>query len=151
MKPSLISKIIFFAALVISVVVFVMLFFGGTETKVIGQKSLDAPNFLNFSMMWTYILFAIAAGAVILFFLFLIISQPKKALVTIAIFGGIAIIGVICYFFTSGDLLTLNRPNPDNNPGTLKLSEAALFTMYVLIALNIAGILFTEVRKLIKR
>ena len=53
----------------------------------------------------------------------------------------------------SGELLKMpvSYTGPDNNPTTLKLADAGIYTMYILLALAVLGIIATEVIKVFKK
>ncbi|MFH2096538.1 MAG: hypothetical protein ABIJ16_12585 [Bacteroidota bacterium] len=160
MKSSLskILSIVLGILLLISVVILVIFFAGGkVEPNLIVPVKFNniasAPQYTGLFISWSYVLLIIAGASAIIFPIFNLVQQPKKALPTLI---GLVVIGIlffIGYSLGDGTLIKLSETytGSDNNPTTLKLTDAGLYTMYILIAIAVIGALYTEVAKVFKR
>ncbi len=147
---SSLSKIlkIFLGVLMLVSVAFILMFYlGGNE------ENTEIPKNTDIILVWSYILFAIAAAASILFPIVAIVQRPKSAISGIIGVIGLAVLFGIAYAMADDSLIKLSESysGGDNNPDTLKIVGMGLYTMYFLLALAILGILFTSVAKVFRR
>jgi len=141
-----ITKILLWVLIALSIFYAIMLFI---------NASAENPKWIVNSLTYTEILLYIAAGAVVIFsifnFVLNLMSQPKKALLSlipIVILGGVFLLS---YSYASNEVLNMpTYDGPDNVPGTLKWSGAGLITAYVFFGLAILSILYVEIAKLFK-
>ncbi|GAB4278982.1 MAG: hypothetical protein Kow0068_02820 [Marinilabiliales bacterium] len=145
------SKILSFVLgglLLITVIVFALFYLGGTE-----DGNPEVPQYTSLALQLAYIFLGITIFLAIIFPIYTLIQRPKSAISALVGIIGLAIIILISYFMASGELLDMPKSyhGPDNNPTTLKLTDAGIYTMYILLALAIFGIIATEVMKVFKR
>jgi hypothetical protein len=106
---------------------------------------------LEYFIYWGYFLLIAAAGFALIFPLVKMVINPKsavKAFIGIVIF---AIVIFISYSFADDAVMKIPGYNgPANVPETLKLTGTGIFTMYIMMALAIFSILYTEIVGLFK-
>lgn len=143
------SSTIFLVSIIISVIVIALFIFGGQvapEQKLVADKS--QPVFTDLMLYWAYILLAVTIVALVVLAAFSFISSlkssPKSAMGgLIAAIALIVILG-LTYAIGSGELLNIpGYEGTDNNPGTLKMTDMWIYSMYVMLGLSIVAILVT--------
>ena len=140
------TKLLLWVLIALSAFYILMLFVNTTE---------EDTKWVTNSLTYTEVLLYISVGAVILFSLFnfvlKLISQPKKALVSVISIVLLLVIVFIAYSYASDEVLNMpTYDGPDNVPGTLKWSGAGLITAYILLGLAVLSILYVEIAKLFK-
>lgn len=141
-----ITKILLWVLIALSLFYAIMLFVNTTET--------DTKWIVN-SLTYSEVLLYIAAGAVVIFsifnFVLNLMSQPKKALLSLI---PIVILGIVFFFaYSSASDEVLYMPTYEgtgNVPGVLKWSGAGLLTAYIIFGLAVVSILYVEIAKLFK-
>lgn len=143
------SSTIFLVSIIISVIVIALFIFGGQvapEQKLVADQS--QPVFTDLMLYWAYILLAVTIVALVVLAAFSFISSlkssPKSAMGgLIAAIALIVILG-LTYAIGSGELLNIpGYEGTDNNPGTLKMTDMWIYSMYVMLGLSIVAILVT--------
>ncbi len=140
------TKLLLWVLIALSAFYILMLFVNTTE---------EDTKWITNSLTYTEVLLYISAGAVVLFSLFnfvlKLISQPKKALVSVISIVLLLVIVFIAYSYASDEVLNMpTYEGPDNVPGTLKWSGAGLITAYILLGLAVLSIIYVEIAKLFK-
>jgi uncharacterized membrane protein YuzA (DUF378 family) len=131
-------------------VVLMLIFYFGSDVPGTANTPMREPVVTDTILTWAFILVGLAALSAIIFPLIRMILNPKNAKKTLFGLIGIVVIVFISWQFSSDEVLQLATENPDNVPHVLKLAGTQLGTMYVLLALAILSILYTEIRTLFK-
>jgi hypothetical protein len=145
---SKILRIVLLVLLLVSVV-FAAMFYAGPTTMVGGE---EAPVYTETFIVWAYALAGIAVVMSLIFPIFQMVTNPAKAKKSIT---GILLLGVVIFvaYLIAGDT-PLGITNPDlvhhDVPSTLKQVGTGIQSMYLLLGLAIASILYTEVAKIFK-
>lgn len=116
------------------------------------QEEIDAyGSILDLFIGWAYVLIGIAAVAAIVPAIIQMVSQPKNAVKSLISIAVIAVFVIIAYSMSDGTPMNLiGYEGPYNVPGTLKIADTMLFTMYFLLAAAIISIIYAEVAKVFK-
>lgn len=115
------------------------------ETDASLQNKIIAP------FLWVaYIGFIVAAGAAVLYSLFNLFRDPKKAKNALIGIGGLVVVLAIGYFMASGDDLANYNENLNVTEGISKWSGTGLNVFYIVFFTSILGILYAEVSKIFK-
>lgn len=123
-------------------VIFVGLFFFG---------AMDEGTFANSFIIWSYILFGIAAVAVLGFAIFQLVSRPKQAMGALMGIGALGVVVLLSYIFASGEIPQfLGYEKFDITEGLSKYVGTGLWSMYILGILAVVSIIYTEVSKAFK-
>ncbi len=133
----------------VSVVLMLIFYFGG-DVPGTADTPMREPVVTETILIWAGILIGLAALSAIIFPLIRMITNPKNAKKSLLGLVGIAVIVFIAWQFSSDEILPLATENPDNVPHVLKLAGAQLGTMYILLALAVLSIFYTEIRNLFK-
>lgn len=141
----IVSKIAFYIAMAVSVVLIVLFFaVGFNNTETINNSDMRAPQFTDALLYWIYMLTAIA---IILVLLFSIVAFAKK-LVDNPSAAGKSLLGlvlivvpfVVSYFLASGEQIVVNgKPlsDSDGNPIAASLyvmTDVLIYVQYILFA-----------------
>lgn len=144
-KMSLMSKSIVITLFFITIVVICLFNFGPYDAE------LEGPEYTETLLNWAYILFGISVVASLLFPIIAFITKPKQGIKNMIPLLGLIAVAAVCYYVSDNTVLELPGYNgSDNNPETIQWSEAILFLTYVMLILNIAAIIITELFKKIK-
>ena len=134
---SKIVSIVSYLLLAVSVIFFVLFW----------TDSIDAGMFLS----WSYVLFAIAGGATILFGVFNLIMFPNKAKTTLFGVVGLAVVFGLAYALSSeGSVATSILEKNEVSLSYSHMIGMAIYSMYILGFLAALGIVYTEVSKMFK-
>jgi hypothetical protein len=131
-------------------VVLMLIFYFGSDVPGTENTPMREPVVTETLLTWAYILVGLATLAAIFFPLIRMVLHPKNAKKTLIGLVGVAVIVFIAWQFSSDEILPLATENPDNVPHVLRLAGAQLGTMYILLALAILSIFYTEIRTLFK-
>lgn len=142
---SKILRIILIVLLAISAVL-ALLFYAGGE-NISGQ-----PSYTNIFLIWAAVLAGLAVALAVIFPVIQMITNPKNAkkglmgIVALAIFVGIA------YIMSSTDVLGITNPDliQYDVPSTLRYAGTMINSIYILAALAIVSMVYTEVSKIFK-
>lgn len=107
---------------------------------------------VNFFLVWTYILIGISCTATVGFAIMGMITHPKNAKNALIGIGALGLVILISYALGSSEVPTfLGYEKFDITPGLSKTVGGSLFAMYILLGLAIAGIIYSEVSKAVKK
>ena len=111
---------------------------------------MSQPVFTDMLLYWAYALLAITIVALILFAIFGFIHSlkvnPKGAIRGLLVLLAMVVVLGVSYFIGSGELLNIpGYDGGDNNPGTLKVVDMWLFTMYFMLAISIGAVLISPI------
>lgn len=155
MSASKILSIILFILLGVSAVFIILLYVGEEVEHVLpsGKTKLGPTNLkLNIALNWAKILILIAAVIAILAQIYHLIFISRNILKPLIILVAFAIFIIIAYALASDEVLELvGYKGTDNVPHVLKRSGTGLIMAYILLALTLLSIVYTEVSKLIKK
>lgn len=145
-KISKILNIVTYVMITVTVVLLGLFYFGGE----IPNQAYTTPVYTQELLVWAYILFAISAGAAIIFPLVRFVMNPKDAMKGIIAMAGLVLVILIAYSMSDATLLNLpGYTGSDNTPGKLMFADTILYTMYFLGIGTLVAILVTEIiRKL---
>lgn len=143
------SSLAFLITIIVTLVVLGLFLFGGQvapEQKLVPDMS--QPIFTDMLLYWSYALLAITIVALILFAIFGFIHSlkvnPKGAMRGLLVLLAMVVVLGISYFLGSGDILNIpGYDGPDNVPGTLKVVDMWLFTMYFMLLIAVGAVLIS--------
>ena len=149
-KSRKISSWTFIGVIIISIIVFGMFYLGGAVDP---AAEIKEPVNTSLLLYWMYIVFALAVVCLLLFgvvqFLGTLKSHPKKALGTLAVV--VAFFALLGITYAIGSTEALPGINADsakfNTPGWLKICDMWIFSIYVLLALSIIGMITGAIKK----
>ncbi|MDR2914225.1 MAG: hypothetical protein LBV74_05280 [Tannerella sp.] len=141
---------------IISLAVFALFYFGGEDTPV-GVDQFKNPTYTSELLIWMYILLAVCAISLVLFgvlqFANKFKTDPKGALMTLAVFAGFVILLVIAYFI--GDATPLSGINADsqkfNVESWLKVTDMWIYAIYIMLTLSVVAIIWGSVKKVLNK
>lgn len=140
-----ILRILLIVLLAISAVLTVLFYAGGEDMS-------GAPVYTNIFLIWGGILVGIAAGFAVIFPIIQMITNPKNA--KKGLFGVVALVVVlgVAYMLSSTEQLGITNAEliQYDVPSTLKYAGTMINSIYVLAALAILTIIYTEVTKAFK-
>lgn len=139
----MLRRIIEIVLLAVSVILGVMYYAGG-------EMAGGEYTYTNQILIWAALLAGIAALMTLVFPLVQIILQPKRGKGTLIGIVALVVVVLVAYGLSSSEPLNFATSNPDNVPSTLKRVGTGLITMYLLVGVGIASILFTEITKSFK-
>ena len=145
------SSLAFLVTIIVTLVVLGLFLFGGQvapEQKLVPDMS--QPVFTDMLLYWAYALLAITIVALIIFAIFGFIHSlkvnPKGAIRGLLVLLAMVVVLGVSYFIGSGELLNIpGYDGGDNNPGTLKVVDMWLFTMYFMLAISIGAVLISPI------
>ncbi len=143
----LIAQIIGWAALALSVIFAVIYYLNIKDDAAV---SANAGMMIN----WAFIL--IGASLLVAFIIapiVSIISNPQTLIKGFISIGVLAVVVIIAFSVSKGDISTLQLINIDqyeNLEKKLTFTETGLFTLYIFVGLAILGIIVSEVKALLK-
>lgn len=113
---------------------------------------IGQPRFTNLYILWAYALTGLAVGFTIIFPVIQMISNPKNAKKSLLGVLALAAVVVVSYALASGELLGIIDPELIHYdvPSTLKYAGMMLNSIYVLAALAIITMVYSEVSKIFK-
>jgi uncharacterized membrane protein len=144
-KMSMMSTAVVVTLFVITIVMICLFSFGPYDAE------LEGPEYTEALLNWGYFLLGISVAASLLFPIIAFVTKPKQGIKNLIPLIGLVAIAAVCYYVSDNTVLELPGYNgSDNNPETIKWSEAILFLTYVMMILNIGAIIITELIKKIK-
>ncbi|MBE6333726.1 MAG: hypothetical protein E7071_02745 [Bacteroidales bacterium] len=145
-KMSMMSTAIVLALFVVTIVMICLFSFGPYDAE------LEGPEYTEALLNWAYALLGISIIAALVFPIIAFITKPKQGFKNLLPLLGLVAVAAVCYYVSDNTVLELPGYNgSDNNPETIQWSEAILFLTYVMMILNIAAIIITELFKKIKK
>lgn len=117
-----------------------------------GESAPDQPRFTQLYILWAYALTGLAVGLTVVFPIVQMISNPKNAKKGLLGVVALAVIIVVSYAMSSGELLGIIDPEliQYDEPTTLKYAGMMLNSIYALAALAILTMVYSEVSKVFK-
>ncbi len=131
-------------------IVLMLIFYFGTDVPGTADTPMREPVVTETILIWAYVLVGLALISAIIFPAIRMITNPKNAKKTLIGLVGVAVIVFIAWQFSSDEVLPLTTEHPDNVPHILKMAGTQLGTMYILLALAILSIFYTEIRNLFR-
>lgn len=152
----LIPRISLWILLALSVVFTVMFFVGGSNGSLeVAGDFLDIPRFTDLLLEWTYVLFGLACivtlGVVVWEFIKNCKYDHRKAISTIVVVLGFAILIVVCWFLGSPEKIDIIGYEGTENVGTwAQITDAILYLTYILFGATVVtliwGFIHTKIR-----
>ena len=118
---------------VVTVVLLGLFYFGGE----LPNSQYSNPIYTEQLLWWSYILFAVAIVAALIFPIIRLFTRPKEAMKSFIALAGIVILVLIAYSMSDGTIMDI--------PGTLKFTDTILITTYFLGIGAIGAIIVTEI------
>lgn len=144
-----ISRLTLYSAIVITLVVLGLFYLGGnvpaTEQveAVVGKTQ---PVFMDVLLYWMYAILIITVVVWVVLILITSLTSfkesPKKSLGGLVALIAIAALLIITYMMGDGTLLHIpGYQGSDNQPGTLRMTDMWLYSMYIMFVLTILAML----------
>lgn len=116
-KITKILNILTIVMFVITVVLLGLFYFGGE----LPNSQYSNPVYTEQLIWWSYILFAVAIIAAVIFPIIRLFTRPKEAMKSFIALAGIVILVLIAYSMSDGTIMEIpGYSGSDNVPGTLK-------------------------------
>ena len=144
----LIPKITLWTLLALGIVVIAMFFGGGSDgTLEVAGDFLDIPRFTDLFLVWNYILFGIVVlitlGVVVVEFCKNWKTDRRKAITTLGVVLGFAILACVCWFLGSPEKIDIiGYEGTDNEGFWAQLSDAVIFGCYTLVCATICAMIW---------
>jgi len=138
-------RILYIVLLAVSAFLGILFYAGGTETD-------GTPVFTNTFILYAYILVGIAIVASLIFPLVQMITNPKNAKKSLLGILAVAVVVFIAYIFSSSETLTFTGSDMEkyNVPSLLKKVDTGIITTYILAAIAIIAMIYSETSKIFK-
>ena len=151
-KTGKILSIIMWVLVIISAVLVVSLIAN------INTDNLADPvmaNWINVNLTWAYIMVAVAAGIILIFGLYHMVTEKKSLISGLAVFGFFVVIVGIAYLLASDEFPQFIGVDKFVENGTLthrvsKLIGMGLNTTYILFIIAVVSIVWSSVTRLFK-
>ncbi len=153
----LIPQITLWVLMALGVVVMLMFFFSGSEgTMEVAGDYLDIPKHANLMLYWNYILVSLVCLVTLVFVVVKFVSQlmtdTKKALVSLSVVLMFVALVVICWFAGSPEQINIIGYEGTDNVGTMaQMADACMYLTYTLFAATvlavIGGFIYTKCLK----
>jgi len=141
------SNYVLYLLFAITLVYVVMFYFGDVNEDSAYPHPVATDSFLN----WANILFWVAIAITLGFELYHIVMNPKSAVRTLISLAIIAVIVLVAYGLSDDTPLKIvGYQGSDNVPSMLTMAGTMLYTMYILFAVTIVVILYSELSRLFK-
>jgi len=149
-----ISSMTLLAVVLISIAVFGMFYFGG-QMAVILVENITNPKYTDHLLFWIYILLAICIISMLTFgitqFLNKLFTHPKSSLVSLAVIVGFGLLLFLTYTLADATPFPMSSINPDtqqfNVEFWLRIIDMWIYSVYILISLAVAVIVWGSVKK----
>ncbi|MDD2437683.1 MAG: hypothetical protein PHG27_03945 [Massilibacteroides sp.] len=150
-----VSSWILLASTFVTLVILGLFFFGGSDEPYKGEYW--APTYLGLLLNWMYILFAVCAGATLIFAVWQFISNlkinPRGAI------GGLVVIlaffALLFITYTIGSDAKVNVLNSEaqayNVPFWLKVTDMWLYSTYTLVVLVVLAIFSGSLKRMLNK
>ncbi len=142
---SKILRIVLIVLLAISALLTIM-FYGG------GEDISGDPVYTNIFILWAYVLTGISVGLAVIFPVIQMITNPKNAKKGLLGIVALAVFVAIAYGVSSSEALGITNPDlmQFDVPSILKYAGTMINSIYILAALAILSMIYTEVAKIFK-
>lgn len=154
MKNSLaqrLGQIFFYLVMAVSVVLVVIFYVNNGNVNPDDQpvkRMADLGPVLNYFILWTYFMVAVAVFFTLIFPIINMVSNPKSGLKTLMAIAFLALVLFIGYQLADDTILTLpGYTGSDNVPGTLKLTGMGIYTMYFMFGGALLAVLYSSISK----
>lgn len=147
------SKMVLYAIIGITVLILAVFLFGGevqVEERVV--PTISEPRFTDLLMYWVYALLAISVLVLIAFavsdFISSWKSRPKSAFRSLLVV--LAFVAMLIITFAIGSDTPLNivgYTGVGNVPIFLKITDMWLYSIYLMVAVNVLALLFSSLLK----
>jgi len=128
-----------------------MYFYAGYTPESAGSLYPE-PIYTSVLLNWSYLLFALAIVATLVFALLALIKNPKNAMSTLIVLAVFGVIILVSYLMADGTLLNLpGYTGTDNTPAMLKFADTILFTTYILFVVSILAAFGSVVFRLFRK
>ena len=153
-----IANWILWAVSAVSIVVFALFYFGGeTENSPWADKNMSDPKYLEPLIYWIYAMLAFSIIALLGFGIFSFFTalkdKPKAALASLGALVAFGALMLIAYAI--GDATPLTNINADsqsyNTTFWLKFTDMWLYSMYIMMALCICGMIGGAILKILNK
>lgn len=148
-------NIALWSLLLVSVILIII--FLARNGKVADEMNVEAiadtlGSSVDNMLIWSYVLAGIGLVAALGFSVWQMIMFPKNAIRTLGGIGIFAVIIIVAYSLSSGEILNIpGYMGSDNNPETLKWSDTGIITMEIMLLLAFLTLLGSGIYNLIKR
>jgi hypothetical protein len=144
------SKMVLYITIGITLIVLAMFFLGGNvsaENQLPQVVGLQEPRNTDILIYWTYALLFATIVTLLLFaisgFFSTLKTNRKGAIESLLVLLAMLALFGITYTIGSGTPLNIvGYTGPDNVPGTLKMTDMWIFSIYVMLLLVILAIVF---------
>jgi hypothetical protein len=136
----------------VSVAVFLVFFLGGNDDPYKGE--LWNPHYTGLLLHWIYVLLGLTIASLVVFAIGQFISHfkhdAKKALLSLGVLVLFAVLLIVTHAIGSSDALPIiNADSAKHNvPFWLKIADMWIYSIYVLIILAVAGILWSSIKRI---
>ena len=147
------SKMVLYAIMGITVLIFAVFLFGGevqVEERVV--PTISEPRFTDLLMYWVYALLAISVLVLIAFavsdFISSWKSRSKSAFRSLLVVLAFVAMLIITFAIGSGTPLNIvGYTGVGNVPIFLKITDMWLYSIYLMVAVNVLALLFSPLLK----
>lgn len=123
----------------ISVLVSLLFFFTGVVTE-------------NFYLIWTYLMTGLACAGVVIFSIYEMITNPKKAKNVLISGGSLLLVLLVSYVIATSEIPHfLGYEKFNLTAGDVKWVGGSLIATYILMTVATVGIFFSEISKMFKK
>lgn len=144
---SKISSIVLYILAAISIIL-AGLYFLGPKENMLGVD--DVPVRFDVNLLWSAVLFVLAAIITLFFMIEYLITHPKSLKgFAISLISG-AILVLIAWLLASDAYIPGLIEPSDATPGTLIMADVAIFTAYILGGIAILGMIVSEIYRALK-
>lgn len=143
-------KITLYALLIVSVIISVMFWVGGSSDVVINGETWNEPTYTGLYLNWAYVLAAIALCLTIIIaivrFMLNFVANPKKGLSTLLVLLVFAGVFVIAWAMGSDARLDIIGYDGTDNEGVMaRYSDMCLYAAYILAGGTIVSLIVTAI------
>jgi hypothetical protein len=146
-KATRISDTILYIILVISLILTVLMIFGG---NVPGDPN-QTPAFTDTILKFAYFLIFASVATAVLFELVNSVLHPRNAKKTLLSTIAVSVVLFIGFMMADGTPLKIvGYDGADNVPSMLLLTDTGLYAFYILLIMAVLAIVVTEIIRLVK-
>ncbi len=146
LKASSVVFIILFAI----PVVFALLFYLGKVRPGTEGTTMEEPLITDEFLIMSYVYFGAALLVTVVFMIREVIRHVRSARGILTALAVLTVLTVLCYLWASRELIP-GFTNASNVEQTVKLVDTGLKMAYVLGAAAVAGVLYTEIKAMIRK
>ncbi len=106
----------------------------------------------NSYLIWTYIMTGIACAGVLIFSLYEMVTNPKKAKNVLVSGGSLALVLILSYVIATNEIPHfLGYEKFNLTSGDVKWVGGSLIATYILMTISTVGIFYAEISKMFKK